>query len=225
MTDRCHGVRELLPELAMGVAAGDERAAALAHVDTCDDCRGQLEETTAVVDGLFLLAPEHEPPPGFESRVLTTIAGGAPARHRRRTFWLAAVAAVALVAIGAAGVTRWAGADDRRLADQYRQTLEVADGSYLRAAELVDGSGSTTGHVFAYQGKPSWLFMTVQGAPSGTFDVTMVTGDGRRHDLGECWVSGGKGSWGTSIDVPVWTVDRVEMRDSNGVVMAASFQR
>ncbi|MGH3347408.1 MAG: zf-HC2 domain-containing protein, partial [Nocardioides sp.] len=45
---RCAVVRELLPELAMGVAPGDARASALAHVAGCASCREALAETAAV---------------------------------------------------------------------------------------------------------------------------------------------------------------------------------
>ncbi len=220
--DRCAEVRDLLPELALGVAAGDQRAAALAHIVTCADCRARLDELTALVDELLLLAPEQEPPPGFEGRVLAAMDAQAPTR-RRPTVWLAAAAAVVVVALGASTVTRWADADDRRLADQYRQTLEVADGSYLRAADLITVAGSPAGHVFAYQGSPSWLFMTVEDAPSGTYDVTVVTTDGRVHDIGSCWVRDGRGSWGTTLDVPITAVDRVEMRNGDGDVLVSSF--
>jgi hypothetical protein len=221
MTERCAEVRALMPELAMGVAAGDERPAALAHLAACADCRAALEETSELVDELLLLAPEVEPPPGFEGRVLAAFDSNTP--HRRRpTVWMAAAAAVVVVALGSMTVTRWADADDRLLADQYRQTLQVADGAYLRAADLVTGSGSVAGHVFAYQGDPSWVFMTVDGATSGDYDVTLVTDDGRVRDIGVCWVRKGRGSWGTAIDVPVWTVDRLEMRSADGTVVTAS---
>jgi hypothetical protein len=224
MTDRCAEVRELLPELAMGVAAGDERAAALAHVATCADCRARLEETAHLVDELLLLAPEREPPPGFEGRALAAMESRTPPRRRRAT-WLAAAAAVVLVALAATTVTRWADSEDRRVAEQYRQTLEVADGSYLRAADLVTDSGSTAGHVFLYQGKPSWLFRTGEGAPSGTYDVTLVTDDGRVRDIGDCWVRDGRGSWGTTVEVPIGSVDRVEMRRGDGVTIASTLSQ
>jgi predicted anti-sigma-YlaC factor YlaD len=66
----CAEARELFPELAIGVAAGDERARALGHLSGCPACRGELAGAAEVVDELLLLAPEHEPPPGFESSVL-----------------------------------------------------------------------------------------------------------------------------------------------------------
>jgi hypothetical protein len=221
MAEPCSSVRDLVPELALGVAAGDERAFALKHLATCAECRAALEETTGVVDELVLLAPEHEPPPGFEGRVLAAIDAESP-RRRRAVPWLVAAAVAVLVAVGATTVTRWADADDRRLADQYRQTLDVADGSYLRAADLVTASGDAAGHVFAYQGQPSWVFMTVEGVPTGNYDVTLMTEDGRIHDIGTCWVRDGRASWGTAIDVPVSTVDRLEMRAADDTVVTAS---
>jgi hypothetical protein len=67
----CLRTGQLIPELAIGVAAGDERAGALGHLARCVRCRGGLESATAAADALLLLAPEREPPPGFETRVLT----------------------------------------------------------------------------------------------------------------------------------------------------------
>lgn len=216
----CAQVRELIPELAMGVAPGEQRAAALAHIATCSDCRTVLELTTDVVDELMMLVPEHEPPTGFETAVVSAMAA-ATGRRRRVTTWLAA-AAVVLAAVGGGLAIRWADADDRRVADQYRETLRVADGRYLRAAELTAASGAATGHVYAYQGNPSWVFMTVEGAPSGTYDVRLLTRDGRSHRIGECWVRGGRGSWGTAVDVPISSVDRIEMRRPDGTTLTAS---
>lgn len=211
---RCAEVRELIPELAMGVAPGDERAAALAHIATCADCRQLLEETTATVDELLLLAPEHEPPTGFDARVIAAVELERPrgrARGWNASKLVLAAAAVVLAAAAATGLTRWAGADDRELAQQYRETLAVADGDYLAAAPLVSRGDSEAGHVFAYQGDPSWLFITVKDAPSGAHHVRVVTQDGRAFEIGVCLVRDGSGSWGTSLGVPIYAVDRVEL--------------
>lgn len=205
----CREVRELLPELALGLASGDDRARTLAHVERCAECRAVLERTAATVDELLLLAPEHEAPAGFDARVLDAMQPGRP-RSRRL---VAPVAAAAAVLIGLVGVlaTRWVDAGDRELAAQYRSTLQVADGSYLQAARLTSDTGVEAGHVFAYQGRPSWVFMTVEGAPSGAYPVTMATRDGRVHQLGNCWVRHGRASWGTSVDVPIRSIDHIEM--------------
>jgi hypothetical protein len=71
----CARMGQLLPELALGVAAGDERARALGHLARCVPCRSVLESAAAAADALLLIAPEREPPPGFETRVLAGLLG------------------------------------------------------------------------------------------------------------------------------------------------------
>ena len=99
----------------------------------------------------------------------------------------------------------------------------MADGSYLRAAPLLGNGNTEAGHVFAYEGNPSWVFVSVNNAPSGMHRVRYVTEDGRSHPLGWCRVRDGQGSWGTAIDVPVYAVDRVELVH-DGQTLSASFE-
>jgi hypothetical protein len=194
----------------MGVASGEVRAKAMAHVAGCADCRRDLEEIAATVDELLLLAPEHEPPTGFDVRVLAALDHGTPQRHRLRTSFLLAAAFV-LVAAAAAGFAWSRGEDDRTLAANYRDTLAVANGSYLRAADLtVDGT--SYGHAFAYQGDPSWLFVTIEAeGGSGRYPVRLVTTDGRSLDVGTCSLRNGSGSWGSTVDLPIRSIDRIEL--------------
>jgi hypothetical protein len=77
--------------------------------------------------------------------------------------------------------------------------------------------------VFAYAGEPSWLFMSVEGAASGAYEVRLVTTDGQVVDLGSCRVTDGRGSWGTTIDVPVSSVERVELARDGEVDLTAQF--
>src|SRR5438067_311006 len=95
----CAEVRELAPELALGVLSGRERGDALRHVDTCAGCRAELEAFSRSADALLHLAPPSEPPSGFEERVVARIARSVTSPRRR---WIAAVAAVAVVAAGLA---------------------------------------------------------------------------------------------------------------------------
>ena len=220
-SERCAEVRDLIPELAAGVASGESRARAVAHLAGCADCRRELEEVAGVVDGMLQLAPEREPPNGFEARVLAAIQAGRT-RPRLRTA-LVVAAAVVLVAGVAAGVTWWRGAEDRDAADHYRGVLSVADGRYFRAAELEDG-GAGRGHVFAYEGRPSWVFVTVDGAPSGTYHVRLVDAEGRSSWIGVCTVRDGTGSWGTTVDVPIRDVARVEMGGDRLPTLQADFR-
>src|SRR5262245_60291222 len=134
-SSQCEAIREIFPEVAMGVASGEARAGAMAHLVGCPDCRRELEEVTATVDELLLLAPEHEPPAGFETRVLNALDDRAPRRHLLRTSLVLAAAFILVAAIAASFV--WVrSANDRDLADQYRHTLAVADGTNFRAADL-----------------------------------------------------------------------------------------
>jgi anti-sigma-K factor RskA len=106
----CAAVRELAAELALDVLDGDERAAALAHLQTCAECRDEVASLTRAGDELFLLVPEATPAPGFEQRVLDRLAepGGPsrargpvlPRRAQRRRRLLAAAAALAAVVLG-----------------------------------------------------------------------------------------------------------------------------
>src|SRR5919198_1331827 len=69
----CDQVSELASELALGIAAGEERDRALRHLSGCPDCRRLVAELSSVGDELLLLAPERQPPPEFESRVLADL--------------------------------------------------------------------------------------------------------------------------------------------------------
>ena len=122
----CEQVRELAPELAIGIADGQQRDAALRHAAACPDCRRLISELSSVVDDVLLLGPSHEPPPGFAARTMASICPPAaavpegmrdpvlsPARRARqprralarggtRSRW-AAAAAACLAAVGVGG--------------------------------------------------------------------------------------------------------------------------
>ena len=231
MTDRadCQAIRELIPELAAGVASGEQRARALAHLTSCPDCRRELQDAATLVDDLMLaLAPEHEPSAGFESRVLAALPVTRPRRRRRPARRLvlraaAAVLAAVLVAVLAVGLTWRRTADDRQLAAHYRNTLAVADGRYLAAAGLVAASGQRAGHVFAYQGSPSWLFVELTAAPaSGPYAIHLVTTDNRTVSAGICRVTAGSGSYGRTIDLAVSAIRRVELVQPGSPTLVAT---
>ena len=220
----CEQVRDLLPELAAGVAAGDERAAALAHLAGCPACRQELADLTTVVDELVLLAPRREPSPGFESAVLAAMT---PGRRSRRPGPLVLAAAASMLGALLAGGVVWAGtADDRGLAERYRHTLDVADGEYFVAAP-VHGAGPAggTGTVFAYEGRPSWLFVSLQDSSwSGRYQVQVVTTEGRVVPAGWCEVSDGHGSWGRTVPVPVHDISAVRLSAPGTATLWAAFR-
>ena len=82
----CDEARDLAGELALGIADGEDRARVLEHAADCPDCRRELERLSVLADELLLLAPEREPPAGFEVRVLRAVQ---PRPARRRRLWRA----------------------------------------------------------------------------------------------------------------------------------------
>ena len=102
----CEHLREIAPEVALGIADGEDRAWALEHLDGCPACRARIERLSTLADELLLLAPAAEPPAGFEGRVGEAIAAPAPAAASffRRRFVIPAAAALAAAACAAGAV-------------------------------------------------------------------------------------------------------------------------
>ncbi len=206
-SSECMEVRLLLPELALSTLGGEERARALQHLSQCVDCRAEAHSLAEVADELLLIAPRVEPPVGFESRVVERVAATSSPPARRIPI---AAAALLVAAFVGAAVVYVAGARDREVADNYRRTLAVADGQYFSARSLRDDEGATTGHVFGYQGSPSWIFCVIRGA-DGVYDVRLATRDRRVWIAGQMRVRGGEGSWGQALDVDLHDLARITL--------------
>ncbi len=226
MTDRpdCDEVLELAPELALGVAVGEERARALRHLARCPRCRRHLDELSDVADELLHLVPPQEPPPGFESRVIERIRAERSAgpkkegllRRWRGTLVLAPAAAALAAVIAGVGVYRGT-AGDRELGALYRQTLEVANGQAFGALPLHGRDGRRAGHVFGYEGRPSWLFIVVsRPGGAGRFAVEVDTRRGARLSLGSLRVRNRRGSLGVILPVRLFDVARVRLVGAGG---------
>jgi hypothetical protein len=219
MSDRlsCEEARALAPELSLGSATGEERARVLHHLASCPDCRRLVSELSAVADELLLLAPAHEPPAGFESRVLARLNERKTRSGRLRRF--AGIAAVALVAAGAAGGgVLWSVRSDRDIASRYNEILALANGEYFQAAHLQDVRGGRRGLVFGYQGDTSWLFVTVHGPlDPGTYRAELVTGQGYTLLLDSAVdLSGERPSWGVVLPGELHGAAGVRIRDEEG---------
>lgn len=218
--ERCEETRELISELALGVADGADRARALEHVAECAGCRRELEMHSAIADELLVLAPEQEPPPGFELSVLRSIQPQAPrsASILRR---LAVVAAVAGAVAITAGAMLLGSRDERRLAEHYRATLAQANGTYFGAVRLTDAAGRPGGVLFAYRGSPSWILVTVAPRHRASVErAELVDRSGRRIPLGSFRVA--DGAWGGSIPIDLRMVAAVHLvgRDGRSVLIA-----
>jgi hypothetical protein len=182
MDPRCEELRELAPDLALGIAEGEERGRALEHLADCPDCRRRVEELTEIADELLLLAPHREPPVGFESEVLRQVLPAPAPKRRRRRFAL--VLAPVATALAAVGITLAVVSGDIRDATHYHQTLQQANGKEFEAYSLYGGGGAFAGTVFSYQGAPNWLLITVDPAHRAELrDATLVLDDGSQVKL------------------------------------------
>ena len=212
----CERIREIAPELALGIADGEDRASALEHLADCASCRAHLERLASVADELLLLAPAAEPSAGFEQRVV----GSNPRPERRpalsRRFAIPALAAVAAAAI--ATVVAWGALDDeRRLADAYRATLAVADGEYFDAAPLLAPGGEKVGYVYGYQGRASWVFAVIYAdVRDGAYRLAVVSRDGDPELLRWVRVRDGAGSEGAVTHMPYDQVAELRLLDPRG---------
>lgn len=203
-SSHCTRTRAALPELALGIADGEQRALVLDHIAGCPDCRRELAELSSLADDLIALAPQHEPPPGFEKRVLDRLAvrQTRPRAVRRRLRRLALAVAVPAVAAVTALAMTLAYSSDHRLASQYRAALQGAHGEYFQSAHLNTRTGQAAGIVFAYQGSPSWLFYTLGGRySSGRYKEQIVTRSGKTITLRPFRLI--SGSWGIATPVAV----------------------
>src|SRR5439155_27334357 len=133
-----------------------------------------------------------EPPAHFEARVRRGLDPARPATQpapapRRRRWWRAAprfALAAAVGAVVATFVVLGATHSDRRLAAEYRASLQAAHGSRFVAVPLRDAAGREKGALALYVGRPSWLVVTVP--PSlriGLRRAEVVTRSGRTYPL------------------------------------------
>jgi hypothetical protein len=221
----CEEARALAPELSLGSATGEERARVLSHLATCPDCRRLVSELSAVADELLLLVPAHEPPAGFESRVLARLSEGKDRGRRLRRIYRIAAAALVAAAIAGGGVF-WAGRSDREVASRYEAVLALANGEYISAAHLRDVEGTRRGILFGYQGDTSWLFVTIhKPIDPGTYRVESIATDGRIVLLdSSVELSGHRPSWGTVLSGDLHGIAGIRFRDGEGHrVLEASF--
>lgn len=219
----CDQVREDAPELALGLLGGEERARALGHLVECEACRAHVRALADIADELLELAPRAEPPVGFEDRVFAALdpkeASGEPDRPTRTAgIWPRRLqAALAVAAVGLTASAVWlAGAGDRDLADEYRDVLAVANGSYFEANHLEAPGGRRVGYAYGYEGKTSWVLAVLYDLPDGGYRLVAVGPDGERSAIVTVEVSGGRGTAGGALDGAFGDVSEVRLLDERG---------
>lgn len=223
-------IADLLAEVATGAASGPDRARVLSHLVDCEACRRELAELTKVADEVLLVAPERQPQAGFENGVLARIAESAeavrPVVSIRRRVWrsVAAVAAAVAVGLAATGAVWQATSDDRELAARYRETLDIANGKYFTAAPVLDAGGTQVGHVFLYQGEPSWVFTVLDRAPKpGSYDVAITTAGGT-DTVATCSAETTSCGVGATVDTDIDRIHQVRLVEPGGTVLTATLK-
>ena len=172
----CADVHLLAAEAALGLVSGADRAALLAHLETCERCRALVHDMTTVADALVLASPQADPPPGFEQRVLSRLGATAP-RRRWATVMGAAAAVILVIAAFALG----------------RAGSPTSPG--IREVAMRTPSGRTVGEAYLHDGEPSWVFAAVPGWKDDLteFHLQVTLADGTTTD------ASGIGSWGTVV--------------------------
>jgi hypothetical protein len=228
----CVDVEGSLAELALGVLPGDDRAVVLAHMESCKRCQAEAERLALTADTLLQLAPDVEPPVGFEVRLFERLGisepipevnvarkriGGTLTRLSNRGRVLVATAAVTLgVALGFGG--GWVANPGTSMASQSNEY--GASGS---TATLLSDNHAV-GTVSTFAGTPGWMLMTVHGGNiSGwvTCEVTLV--NGRQVAVGSFRLDQGYGAWSARLPVSAQDIRSARVAHDGVVVGSATF--
>jgi hypothetical protein len=227
----CVDVEGSLAELTLGILPGDERALVLAHLDGCKRCQAEAERLTLTADTLLQLAPEVEPPVGFEVRLFERL-GVWPdtevnvARRRisatldrlsNRGRALLAAAAVALgIALGFGG--GWVANPGTSLASPpYDHSGTAATASLLSDDRAV-------GTVSTFSGTPGWMLMTVHGENvSGWVTCEVTLKDGKQVVVGRFRLDQGYGAWSARLPVSAQEIRSARVAYDGLVVGSATF--
>ncbi|MET7428742.1 hypothetical protein ABZT16_07070 [Streptomyces flaveolus] len=240
----CEKLREIGPELALGVLPGRERAEAVAHLDRCADCREYIRQLTLVGDRLVGLLPDREPPPGFETRVARGLAQSMTApegqrrpagvfgrsrrglRHgaRRARVRVAAVGAAFAVAVGFAG---WA--VGTAVEEVTASPPPAVESEPMLVGDMTPAGrgGEPVGEVYAHPGSPGWIFVSVAMTRpgtryTGTVSCLLERTDGTRVRVGDFALRDGHANWGVAVPVDLTRYSGARLTSPDGTVLATA---
>ena len=206
----CADTRALAAELALGVVEGADRGAALAHLAECADCRAEVRRLTEAADAVVALAPEAEPPAGFESAVLGRLRderagdGGRP--------WLLAVAAAVLLVLGI-GVGVLAARDGGGATTLATARMEAPDGETVGE---VWRTGEADAAVFV--SVPAWAGIEAGDPEAPRYALRLELADGETVEVGDFVLGDGISSWAVPTDLDGEDIQAVSVIDDTGRV-------
>jgi hypothetical protein len=205
-------LRASLPELALDILDGRQRATVMSHVENCEECAGELRALSATADALVLVPVAVDPPLGFESRVIERIRRSDPAlaHGRFRTLRLAAAAAAIIVAFGVGWTV-----------EHVTSAPSHASATGPLIERSLTASGKTVGSIYVDTGQPSWMFVSlnVPGAPS-RIRCEVITSSGRHDVIGTFSLVAGHGAWAKTLPMAWSSVRTVDITTTSGVRIA-----
>lgn len=215
MTDDevCDKFTDNLAELALGILTGRDRVATLAHVESCARCTDELEQFSRAADAMVLVAPEAEPPVGFEVRLFSRMGVDEVSARRRPPRWvLASAAAVVALVVGLSiGLSLGSPSGHK------------SGGAVVVATAELREHGKAVGHVFTYGGQKPWMSMTLDDSSAqGRVFCEVVTDNGVTHRVGAFTAKEGYGAWDTPLPVSPHDVREAEVVSTGGAVIATA---
>ena len=181
----CQKFESVVSELARGqMMAAELRGEALAHSDACEDCAMRLRDDEMLTRGLYTLAAEMESleaPANIEANLLmafrsrqTVVPAPVVRRQSHSAYWLAAVAAMLLIAISVF-VFRWSNrpvANPRQATRQEKpQVVEQPSPQLARDLPVQDDE------VLPQPQKPRRIHTASQRRPANTQVANHVTNE------------------------------------------------
>jgi len=210
-----------MAEVALGLLDEPSRSEVLAHVAGCANCRRDFDELVRATDGLLAMAPEAEPPPGFEQRVLARIDAAereapmvpldtaVPHRRRRRRVPLFVAVAAAVVALLVGGAIGLAAQDEGGGGGGELASVGIRD---IATAILRNDDGEEVGRAaLSSDGVPVLLVQLNRSRPGVSYGCQLVLEDGETISLGE-WTTPDDGGGGWSAPLPELASTPVEVR-------------
>ncbi len=221
-TSTCRSAADQLPELALSVLTGRDRARVLAHVDTCANCADELERLARTADTVVQAAPEVDPPLGFEVRLFEQMGVAHPRRRRfirRVPCWMPVAAAAAVIALGLGLGLGLSSAPSK----SPTASAQGGHAPMVVSAALVGDGNRTVGHVVAFGGARPWMQMVLSdSAARGWVTCVLVTDTGKRDTVGTFDAKAGYGTWGSPLHVDPSRLRAAEVLGSDGAVIASA---
>lgn len=208
----CKELDDQLEALALGAVPEPTRSQMHAHIATCAECRGRFDEVLGLSDRLLALAPQHEPPAGFESRVLDrlNVPDSLAWPTAAKLVGVAAALLIVLAAVGAVAI-------DRRVRDE---GLTIA-----RSGVIVRGDGSQVGDVQLIGGDRPFVLVALDHPNPGPGSVScqLELPDGRTVIVGSWSYEDVRGGvWAAGLDEASLAAVAMQIVDADGTVLASA---